>query len=53
MRWDDRARTLTVGARTGTFPGMLPTRHLNIVLPDGSRKSVLYTGRAVQARFAP
>ena len=51
MRWDDRMRTLTVGARTGAFPGMLSTRHLNIVMPDGSRKSVTYVGRAVPVRF--
>ena len=51
MRWDDRMRTLTVGARAGAFPGMLSTRHLNIVLPNGSRKSVAYVGRAVQVRF--
>ena len=51
MRWDDRARTLTVGVRAGTFPGMLPTRHLDVVLPDGRRKSVTYVGRTVQVRF--
>lgn len=53
MRWDDRARTLTVGNRTGTFRGMLPTRHLNIVLADGSRRSIVYTGRLVQVKFTP
>ena len=53
MRWDDRARTLTVGARAGTFPGMLPTRHLNVALPDGSRRGIVYTGRPVQVRFTP
>jgi len=53
MRWDDRTRTRTVGARAGTFPGMLPTRHLNVVLPDGSRRGIVYTGRAVQVRFSP
>ncbi len=53
MRWDERARTLTIGARAGTFPGLLATRHLNVVLPDGSRKSVTYTGRALQMRLTP
>ena len=52
MRWNDQTRTLTVGARTGTFLGMLSTRHLNIVLPNGSRKSVIYLGRALQVRFS-
>jgi len=52
MRWDDRARTLTVGARAGAFPRMLSTRNLVVVLPDGSRRSVLYTGQAIQVRLA-
>jgi alpha-D-xyloside xylohydrolase len=29
--WDDAARTLTIGARTGKFPGMLETRTFRIV----------------------
>jgi alpha-glucosidase len=49
--WDDASRTLTVGSRSGSFPGMLSTRHLDIVLPDGSKKSVTYTGRSVKVRF--
>ncbi len=53
MRWDDRARTLTVGVRAGTFPGMLATRHLKVVLPDGRRRGIVYTGRPVQVRFSP
>ena len=51
MRWDDRARTLTVGARAGSFPTMLATRRLIAVLPDGSRKGVTYTGRAARVGF--
>lgn len=51
MRWDERRRTLTVGARAGSFPTMLSTRHLVVALTDGTRKSVTYTGRAVQVRF--
>ena len=51
MRWDDQTRTLTIGVRTGAFPGMLTTRHLNVVLPGGSHKSVTYAGQAVQVRF--
>jgi alpha-glucosidase (family GH31 glycosyl hydrolase) len=49
--WDDASRTLTVGARVGSFPGMLSTRHLDVVLPDGSKKSVTYTGLSVNVRF--
>ena len=32
MDWDDGTGTLTVGARVGSFPGMLETRVLHIVL---------------------
>ncbi|BDI30386.1 hypothetical protein CCAX7_24370 [Capsulimonas corticalis] len=51
MRWDDRTKTLTVGARAGSFPGMLVARHLNVVLPGGVRKSAVYTGSATQIRL--
>jgi alpha-glucosidase len=52
MHWDDKKRTLTVDDRTGTFPGMLAIRHLVVVLPDGSRKTVTYTGRKVRIGFS-
>ncbi len=51
MHWDDAARTLTVGVRAGSFPKMLPTRHLVVVLPGGARKAVTYTGRPVRVGF--
>ena len=51
MRWDDKSRTLTVGARVGSFPGMLATRHLIVVLPSGAHKSVVYTGQAARMEF--
>ena len=51
MRWDDRTKTLTVGLRTGSFPGMLTTRHLVVVLPGGARKTVTYVGSPVQIGF--
>jgi alpha-D-xyloside xylohydrolase len=36
MAWDDTARTLTIGPREGSFPGMAPTRAVTVVLHDGS-----------------
>ncbi len=51
MRWDDAARTLTVGARQGSFAGMLGTRHLVVVLPDGEKRAAVYTGAAVRVRL--
>jgi alpha-D-xyloside xylohydrolase len=36
MIWDDAARTLTIGPRTGSFPGMLEEREIRVVFvsPD-------------------
>jgi len=51
MHWNDSTRTLTVGSRTGSFAGMLMTRHLIVVLPDCASKSVTYTGRTLQISF--
>lgn len=33
LRWDERAQTLTIGAREGSFPGMSPTRTFRVVWP--------------------
>jgi alpha-D-xyloside xylohydrolase len=30
--WDDAAKTLTIGARKGEFPGMLKDRTFNVIL---------------------
>lgn len=32
LHWDDRNSTLTIGARHGTFPGMLERRKFNVVI---------------------
>ena len=34
MHWDDGTRTLTIGERTGSFPGMLATRTFHVVVVD-------------------
>lgn len=54
MTWDDKARTLTIGARRGAFPGMLKERLFRIVLvspgngagmaPAARTHEVRYTG---------
>jgi len=31
LTWNDAAKTLTIGARSGTFPGMATTRTFNVV----------------------
>ena len=45
MKWNDRRRTLTIGARHGSYPGMLSSRTFTVTLPDGTTKSIPYTGR--------
>lgn len=59
--WNDRARTLTIGARQGTFPGLVRQRKLDLVLmtarnatgaaPATATRSVTYTGAATKVRF--
>ena len=40
FRWDDSARTLTVGARVGRFPGMAETRRIGVVVHGGETGAV-------------
>ena len=62
MRWDDAKRTLTLGARAGSFEGMLAERTLQVVLVEPGRpvgysfepaiaKTVRYTGDTVDVAF--
>ena len=44
FRWNDRARTLTIGERHGSYPGMLMNRLFTVVLPDGTIRTVNYNG---------
>jgi len=60
--WDDNARTLTVGGRNGTFPGMLEKRTFRIVIVRNGHGlggeltskvdgELQYAGKAVQLSF--
>ena len=61
LRWNDAKRTLSIGARQGSFPGMIRQRQLNIVIIDPANASavapapalrnVTYEGRAMTLRF--
>ena len=62
LHWDDAARTLTVGAREGSFPGMMTKRTLRVVLVGKGHgvgiaesakadKTVTYEGTRVAVRF--
>ncbi|KQX01635.1 glycoside hydrolase [Massilia sp. Root418] len=63
LTWNDAAKSLSVGARKGAYPGLLKTRTLNVVLvspanataiePAGATKSITYTGKPVSVTFQP
>lgn len=64
LRWDDRLRTLKIGAREGSFPGMLSHRTFRIVLVSPNRavpfsfnsaidKTVRYAGQAIEIPLTP
>ena len=46
-----RGKTLTVGARSGSFPGMLQQRRFRIVTPDGTSREIRYDGSAQSIRL--
>ncbi len=45
FHWNDKARTLTIDERKGSYPGMLTKRHFTIVTPEGKQKAVDYDGQ--------
>ena len=51
IKWNERARTLTIEERQGQYKGMLQSRRFNIILPDGHQQSVNYNGQIVTLNF--
>jgi alpha-D-xyloside xylohydrolase len=60
LRWDDKGRRLTIGAREGRFPGMTGSRRIGVVVHDQAKGSVFeqrserwidYSGAAVELRL--
>ncbi len=59
--WNDAAKTLSIGAREGSFPGMVPSRELQIALavagknagiePSSEIKTVTYSGQPLTVKF--
>ena len=46
-----KGNTLSVGARKGSFPGMLQQRRFRIVTPDGKQSELRYDGAACSVRL--
>ena len=51
FQWNDRTRTLTIGDRLGSYPGMLQSRQFTLVLPDGKQQVVRYGGKQQTVRL--
>ena len=51
MTWDESSRRLTIGARKGSYPGMLESRKFIVRMPDGKEKAVNYTGKKVSVKL--
>ena len=49
--WTERTRTLHISARQGGYKGMLLNRQFQIVLPDGTAKTVDYNGNQVTVKL--
>ncbi len=45
FHWNNKTRTLTIGARNGNFPGMKTTRKFNIGIIGGSSYTATYNGK--------
>lgn len=54
LAWNDGARRLSIGARAGSFPGLVKDRTFKVVLIDDGRervKTVRYEGSALEVGF--
>ena len=51
MTWHNASRKLTIGARKGSYKGMLQSRQFTVCLQDGSSKTVNYNGEKIEVQF--
>jgi alpha-D-xyloside xylohydrolase len=62
--WDESSKTLTIGERKGSFPGMARTRTINVVIVSAGRgagveitaepdRTVTYNGKSLILDFSP
>ncbi len=51
MVWNERTRTLTIGTRKGTYPGMLKTRTFRVGVVGAPTQEILYTGKAKKIKL--
>ncbi|HEX2583908.1 MAG TPA: TIM-barrel domain-containing protein, partial [Steroidobacteraceae bacterium] len=58
LKWNDAGKTLSVGKRNGSFPALVKTRELKVILVDQAgggtgvdAKTIRYTGQVVSVNF--
>ena len=49
--WNDKLNKLTISNRKGQYNGMLSNRNFTIILPNGSKKNVNYSGKKTEVKF--
>ena len=49
--WNDTKLTLTIDKRQGEYKGMATSRNFNVVLSDGTSKSITYKGGKINVKF--
>jgi len=50
LTWNDKAKTLTIGKRQGSFNGMLASRTFNVKVIGGTEKTIKYSGKAINVK---
>ena len=51
LHWNDRSKSLTIGKRNGSFPGMLKSRTFIVKIAGSDAvKEIRYTGKATTVR---
>ena len=51
ISWNERTKTLTIGERKGSYPGMIKKRQFVISTPDGRQQTVNYNGQMLKCNM--
>ena len=51
MTWNDTSHTLTIGAKKGSYDGMLSERKFTVRTPNGNEKTITYKGKKVTIKM--
>jgi len=51
FNWNDAKKALTIGAREGSYSGLLENRTFTVTLQDGTTKTIQYNGKKLEMKF--